>query len=82
MCSSIKIAHNSNLIQSGEVHCRLFVFRVDRKDWISMKHLVAVGIEVLPHRNSANIEGAPRCGQLGETRNVGEECEGSFEKSY
>ncbi|KAI3956102.1 hypothetical protein MKW98_027416 [Papaver atlanticum] len=35
-----------------------------------MKHLVAVGIEVLPHRNSANIEGAPRCGQLGETRNV------------
>ncbi|RZC87970.1 hypothetical protein C5167_004146 [Papaver somniferum] len=75
----------SLLVSMGRAEMKVsmvMVIRVDCKDWISMKHLVAVGIEVLPHRNSANIEGAPRCGQLGETRNVGEECEGSFEKSY
>ncbi|MCL7040464.1 hypothetical protein MKW94_007782 [Papaver nudicaule] len=53
---SLRNAPYSKSTKSGEIKCKQFVFRVDYKDWNSMKDLVAIGDEVMPHRNSAIIE--------------------------
>ncbi|XP_026435763.1 non-structural maintenance of chromosomes element 4 homolog A-like [Papaver somniferum] len=54
---SLRNAPNSNLIKCREVQCKHFIHVLGYEDWNMMKDLVGVGDEVMPHRNSDNIEG-------------------------
>ncbi|KAI3856886.1 hypothetical protein MKX03_036192 [Papaver bracteatum] len=41
----------------GHLVCKHFIHVLGYKDWNMMKYFVGVGDEVMPHRNSGNIEG-------------------------
>ncbi|KFK39392.1 component of smc5 6 dna repair complex [Arabis alpina] len=47
-----KNAPAANLVRSGEVVYNHFVFRYDYKDWKPMSTMVAVGEELMPHRET------------------------------
>ncbi|KAI3991309.1 hypothetical protein MKX01_034628 [Papaver californicum] len=59
---SLRNAPCPDVIKSGELQYKHFFFRIDHKDWSTMKDLVAAGNEVMPHRNSANTESTPHGG--------------------
>ncbi|KAI3858504.1 hypothetical protein MKX03_018801 [Papaver bracteatum] len=63
-------APNSNLIKCGEVQCKHFIHVLGYKDWNMMKDFVGVGDEVMPHRNSGNIEGDISAGNFLKLENV------------
>ncbi|KAI3966894.1 hypothetical protein MKW92_012959 [Papaver armeniacum] len=67
---SLRNAPNSNLIKCGEVRCKRFIHVLGYKDWKMMKDLVGVGDEVMPHRNSDNIEGDLSAGNFLKLENV------------
>ncbi|MCL7048542.1 hypothetical protein MKW94_027614 [Papaver nudicaule] len=50
---SLRNAPYSRSTKSGDVKCKQFVFMIDYRDWNSMKDIVSVADEVMPHRNSA-----------------------------
>ncbi|KAI3867963.1 hypothetical protein MKX03_035179 [Papaver bracteatum] len=67
---SLRNAPNSNLIKCGEVQCKHFIHVLGYKDWNMMKDFVGVGDEVMPHRNSGNIEGDLSAGKFLKLENV------------
>ncbi|XP_026435812.1 non-structural maintenance of chromosomes element 4 homolog B-like [Papaver somniferum] len=67
---SLRNAPNSNLIKCGEVQCKHFIHVLGYKDWNMTKDLVGVGDEVMPHRNSDNIEGDLSAGNFLKLENV------------
>ncbi|KAI3871054.1 hypothetical protein MKX03_000689 [Papaver bracteatum] len=67
---SLRNAPNSNLIKCGEVQCKHFIHVLGYRDWNMMKDFVGVGDEVMPHRNSGNIEGDLSAGNFLKLENV------------
>ncbi|KAI3872779.1 hypothetical protein MKX03_018982 [Papaver bracteatum] len=67
---SLRNAPNSNLIKCGEVQCKHFIHVLGYKDMNMMKDFVSVGDEVMPHRNSDNIEGDLSAGNFLKLENV------------
>ncbi|KAI3893181.1 hypothetical protein MKX03_001586 [Papaver bracteatum] len=67
---SLRNAPNSNLIKCGEVQCKHFIHVLGYKDCNMMKFFVGVGDEVMPHRNSGNIEGDLSAGNFLKLENV------------
>ncbi|MCL7029284.1 hypothetical protein MKW94_021700 [Papaver nudicaule] len=53
---SLRNAPDSEVVKSGQVKYKHFVFRIDYKDWKTMKDHVVAGNEVMPHRNLDNLE--------------------------
>ncbi|MCL7049397.1 hypothetical protein MKW94_019555 [Papaver nudicaule] len=59
----LRNAPHTNVVESGVVQYKHFVFRIDYKDWKTMKDFVTAGDEVMPHRTpAANIGSAPHDG--------------------
>ncbi|KAI3892228.1 hypothetical protein MKX03_026890 [Papaver bracteatum] len=67
---SLRNAPNSNFIKCGEVQCKHFIHVLGYKDWNMMKYFFGVGDEVMPHRNSGNIEGDISAGNFLKLENV------------
>ncbi|KAI3861762.1 hypothetical protein MKX03_019555 [Papaver bracteatum] len=70
MVVSLRNALNSNLNKYGEVQCKHFIHVLGYKDMHMMKDFVGVRDEVMPHRNSGNIEGDLSAGKFLKLENV------------